>query len=1458
MPSSAFRTRALAIALASALYAHSPLPAAGTPSDTGLQPVRLAPHAAAVLGEIGVPASRVQDYGGFLWVELDAAGRAALKARGVALEPEAEAQLIQFGTYRFDPLRDHLPVAKAANDDGRGFRLVQFTGPTRQDWLDTLSAAGLQPLQYYPHNAYLVWSDGDARATLARQAFVRWHDAFHAEYRIAADLQQRSGPIDNVSVLFYNDGDIEATLAALRGLGATILDHHPAQPDRKFFNAIVRLDAAALPALSKLATVLWAGYSHPVPVLEDEMSDQILAGNHPGGVPVTGYLDYLQGLGYDGSGVRWAVVDTGIDYDHPDLGPRIVAGSSFAGACNPAGQPGSDCSGGGHGTHVAGIIGGVPASPVVDANGFLYGLGVAPGVGLVAMNSLSASAWPPSGGWQEHSKRAVTLGSVGTSNSWTTGEGLAHGYQASERTHDLMSHDGNFDTSEPEPIITVFSAGNSGSGAQTLTAPKEAKNVIVVASSRNQRIGNIEQISGFSSRGPAVDGRIVPTIAAPGEQIASTRNDLGGDCATAIAGTSSLYAFCSGTSMAAPHVAGALAVATQWWREFNGGANPSPAMAKALLVNSAIDMDTANRPNSAEGWGRVSIERMINPAANVEYRDQTHVFGEAGESFSMIVQPANPSLPVQITVAWTDAPGAAGANPALVNDLDLVVLDGATEYRGNVFSAGWSTTGGTRDTRNNLENVFLQSPAGGVIEIRIDAMNIAGDGDWNNADPTDQSFALICSNCLEEPGYTIAVDPDEFSVCAPADIESDVTIGQVLGYTDPVTLTILDIPPGVSASLDDSVVTPPQATVLHLDDISSAALGNHVIRVQGTSTAGPREASVALSVFDAVAAAPALVAPAGNAIGVSTTPTFSWSASTQAQSYLLEVSRNEDFTDLEFDVVVEGTSYTPTTPLPNASVFWWRVRADNSCGVGTPATGQRFKTQVPLGDCDPEDQVVVQHFSDDIENGINGWTNSSTGTANAWARNTTLPRSPVTSWFAAGPANTAEQRLVTPAMALPAGAQAPAFVFHHSRSIEARDASSCWDGGVLEASTNGGASWSVVPAGQVYGDPYTGNISGGGAAGTPAWCGDATEYRRVVVDAAPWAGQSVAFRFRLVSDITIASPSWRIDDVELRSCAVATGEFSLDIDTVGPGSVSVSPDQADYPSNSVVTLTAIGDPGWRFSNWSGDLVSNTNPLVLPIVADTALTANFAPKLASQTAFASFGGIARVNAATTFQALVTGTGGAPVDGTVTIESSNGESCVANAPTSVGGPNGTVFSCQLTLATLGPQTISATFAENGTHLASTSADAPVSALRFADVSVTAGNGSGGVKPGASASYLVEVRNAGPDTAVDVPVEISVAPELQGQTWDCIVGEGVATCPQPGGTGTIDAVVTLPANSRLDYVVEGTYANEIDGVTVLSAEALPSTAAPAYTHDPNAANNTATEVIGLPPVFSDGFEG
>jgi hypothetical protein len=736
------------------------------PVATASQPtaavVRLTPQASRQALFLNLAPNRSLDYGGYVWMELSAEAFSRLQASGIAYTEEPNAGRVHLTNYQFDPLREGEPTLPtdltAPSGDAPALAVVQLVAPLRDEWQNDVAQRELTLLQYYPFNSYLVWATPDQLAEFQSADYVRWAGAFHPAYKIQPEVAAKQGQITNISVLFYNDGAVEGTLNALRSAGTTLIQAYPAQADGTFIEAIVTASAAQLTALAQIPTVVALDYVSATPGLDDEMAGQIVAGNYTAGVPFVGYEAFLSHIGLDGSGVVWAVNDTGVDWDHPDLATRISGGFNFPGACNEAGQPGEDCAGGGHGTHVGGIIAGDATTNLTDTTGYLWGLGVAPGANLFAMNLLSGSSFPPAGGYQEYSRQALIGNSVGVNNSWYSDASTASTYQSGERTHDLMVRDGDFtSTGTNEEFVIVFSSGNSGPGVMSMTRPKAAKNIITVGNSLNYRAGNIDDLRPSSSRGPTADGRYAPTVMAPGTQIASARsNNSPSSCGTAIAGTNNWYAFCSGTSMAAPQVAGVVSLFTEWWREqpFAGGNNPSPAMAKVALVNGAVDAGVADIPNNNEGWGRVHLKSMFQPGVEVLYYDQETVLTNSGESFTLNVTVDDPSKPFKVSLAWTDAPGAVGANPAIVNNLDLQVLMNGQTYLGNRFTGGWSTTGGSPDTINVLENVYIQNPVAGAVVVTVLGTTIAADGVPNTGDTSDQDFALICNNCTLEGGPT--------------------------------------------------------------------------------------------------------------------------------------------------------------------------------------------------------------------------------------------------------------------------------------------------------------------------------------------------------------------------------------------------------------------------------------------------------------------------------------------------------------------------------------------------------------------------------------------------------------------------------------------------------------------------------------------------------------------------------
>ena len=908
------------------------------------------------------------DYGSFRWLELSAADFARLSASGIAFTEEREAGQVRVWNYHFDPLNEgepNLPKelrTSAETFGSEGFRLIQLRGPARDEWLNQLRASGLTILQYYPHHTFLVWATAGQSETVKRFDFVRWQGYFHSAYRLSPTLAVARGQIENVAVTYYNDGNLKGSLDAIQSLGGKFLQHFAAQPDGRFYTAIITLNATALNALSNLRTVWSIEYSAPRPAFDDENGAQIIAGNISGGLPFPGYYDFLAEKGVDGSGVTWADVDTGLNSTHPDLTGRAVAFVSYTGA----GQANQDPDG--HGSHTAGAImgDGKFGTAITDPSGFYWGTGAAPEANLVVQNALMGTSWPPAGGWQILSRDSVVNGAIGSSNSWYTGASGSQGYSIHARTHDLMVRDANWDTSTiAEPIIMVFSAGNGGPSPITITEPKEAKNLITVAAAHNypRSGGSVNDMAYYSSRGPSQDGRLLPNVAAPGDQTSSLNGTGTAKCGSAVPGSgSAYYNFCSGTSMAAPFVAGSAALIADWWQQ-EGWGTPSPALVKAMLINGASDMVGGSGipgtlPNNTEGWGRVNLDNVIRNGVSMIYRDQLDILSDSGNSWTMALGVPDLTKPFKVSLVWADAPGAAGANPALVNNLDLTVTNGGITYLGNVFSNGWSVPGGSADALNNIENVFVQTPAADAL-ITISAVNIAGDGIPYNSDLTDQDFALVCYNCILEPDFTLTATPTSRDICATQTASYSVTVGQVLGYNQAVTLTASGQPAGTKPRFTPKVVTPPGTSNLKIRTTTTTLAGNYLVTIKGTSVDKEHTINVGLNLFTAKPGAVTLLSPTNGASDVDLMPTFEWSAATQGSTYILQVATDVGFTNIIYSVSQSGTSNTMTTALTPETIYYWRVRPRNSCGAGSYSAPFSFTTRAipPLLLVDDDDNA---------------------------------------------------------------------------------------------------------------------------------------------------------------------------------------------------------------------------------------------------------------------------------------------------------------------------------------------------------------------------------------------------------------------------------------------------------------------------------------------------------------------
>lgn len=638
-----------------------------------------------------------------------------------------------------------LPLAGADPRPDGGWFVVSLGKRIRSEDRALLEEAGARALQYRPINSYFAWMDRDAWSSVRRLDAVDSVRPLEPEEKVAARVDVENAPLLDVVAAAWDPAALTDDLDRVTEVLRTSL----VAPDRSLLSVVVRARPGEVATLAEDQRVLSIGPAATGVEFLDEGTAQIVAGNVRKGQPEVGYRTFLDRLGLDGSGVTVAVADSGIDDNHPDLAGRVKLRIDYTSLPD---YRDSD----GHGTHVAGIVGGsgrgLPGA--TDPSGFVYGQGIAPNVEFLDLSvlgiieeSIGIDEFPP---FERVSRDAVRNGAIGWNASWGSGEGDRAGYTQTARTMDIIARDADWQKRGAQPFTLVFAAGNSGQ--QGLGAPTEAKNLIVVASSKSHRAGNIDEISAFSSRGPTRDGRIGPTVAAPGESVVSTRSVPASVLCNVPPAEAALmapfYGVCSGTSMAAPHVTGSVALIAQWWREELNRASPSPAMNKALLVNSATDLGSPDIPNGAEGWGRVDLSSLFDRDVSRIYLDQRRVLDEVDDRFTVEIRPVDVAKPLKVTLVWSDAPASPNAKRALVNDLDLSLFasDGTT-FRGNRFSKGRSIPGGNPDRREVVENVFIGRPVG-TYTVDVRAFNLPGDGVPFSGDATDQDFALVISNAV--------------------------------------------------------------------------------------------------------------------------------------------------------------------------------------------------------------------------------------------------------------------------------------------------------------------------------------------------------------------------------------------------------------------------------------------------------------------------------------------------------------------------------------------------------------------------------------------------------------------------------------------------------------------------------------------------------------------------------------
>ena len=393
--------------------------------------------------------------------------------------------------------------------------------------------------------------------------------------------------------------------------------------------------------------------------------------------------DFSAGYSYKGDGIKVMLQDDGLIGPHIDYTGRIS--DQYLSFNN-----------GDHGDHCAGILMGAGnKDPLTKGMAwgsdiFVYGAG-----GYQGFDSI----------YTHYFSKNITISST------SYADGCNAGYTSLAASLDEQIND--------LPLLMhVFSAGNAGTqdcnygagaGWGNITGGhKHSKNSIAVGN-----LDHLDNLASSSSRGPVHDGRLKPEVCAVGTSVYSTIDSHNYDTKT-------------GTSMACPGVAGALAMLSEAYLDQHGTL-PHSSLLKAMLMNTADDLGNTG-PDYKFGYGRINGRKMLQPVL-----EQRFIIDSVSTGQTNIHQIFIPSglQQVKVMICWNDYPAAEAANIALINDLDLTIQNpsGFTQLplvlnpTPDPLLLNSTAIPGT-DHLNNHEQAILDFPQAGNYQIHVNGLDI--------------------------------------------------------------------------------------------------------------------------------------------------------------------------------------------------------------------------------------------------------------------------------------------------------------------------------------------------------------------------------------------------------------------------------------------------------------------------------------------------------------------------------------------------------------------------------------------------------------------------------------------------------------------------------------------------------------------------------------------------------------
>jgi serine protease AprX len=644
----------------------------------------------------------------------------------------------------FDPITGEPPVPAefTANPENELY-LVQFVTTPLEEMRREITAVGGTVHRFLTDNTHIVRMSPQARDAVAQLPSVRWVGAYHPAYRVDETIREAIVSGARIAAARYSIeclrpgmADQQRVADAITRMGGII---ERFTPDQYRMEATLTreqlLEVLQLNEINFLDRWLGPG-GHDMDLLRQ----------------MGGAVPLLSTAGFLGQGVRAEVFDTGVIPNHQQWNGQVplthnaTAVDSHGNAC--------------YGIQFATGTGNAQAtgfSPQREQGIFSYYNATSQFGGGPTRLTLNTEAIDPAGPYRSIYQTSSVGSPQITTYTTVSAEVDDYLFRADYLSFQSQSNTGNRN-SRPQAWAKNIVAVGGLQLNETLTRSDDTWNT-------------------GASIGPAQDLRVKPDLS-------HSWNDIFTTYSTSTTG----YGQFGGTSGATPTTAGHSGLLQQMWHQgifpgHGGGASvfasrPKSTTAKALMINGAYRY-TANATNRMYrgyvGWGMADLTPLYNGRNNlfiVNWGDP--LTNAQTRTHTLLVQAGEPEF--RVTMIYPDPQGSPAAAQQRINDLTLKVTDPlGTVYWGNngmvptaiaapgqLVGANYSTAGGSANTYDTVENVFIQNPVGGNWTVEIIASQVVQDG-YLLTPAVDAVYSLVASN------VTLGPPPPTGACCLPSD-----------------------------------------------------------------------------------------------------------------------------------------------------------------------------------------------------------------------------------------------------------------------------------------------------------------------------------------------------------------------------------------------------------------------------------------------------------------------------------------------------------------------------------------------------------------------------------------------------------------------------------------------------------------------------------------------------------------